>query len=835
MSGTTQSVQWRFPMLDTSSDKSGYRTGCDPNRSFELVNVDGSNSGAIRPFHGFRLLYDFTDDLDPAETIAQAWPFILRFGETGYTFGVLVNTYDSNLKLFQWNSTGTKTVTTVASSAGAVDGRVDMVPWGRYLYVLRKGLEPILITFDDTTAAPSIQTDTGPGTTPALTGPFTTDPGSGEALIIPDPTVTGGTTGQYQCDYGDYVFAYQFFDSRTGRKSQLSTILPVQSTQFPPIPAAVAPPYYYPSFVRIRLTTPDLDRFDKVYLYRSVKVQSTSGIFSAGIMFLDTIQDLQGIEGSSNIYYYMLQDKVLLQQEPFLDKPLFDEEMPLAGAGIMYEGTLITGSSVTTLPGADVPITARYNVAQVRWSSVTDACPELFPAFNLYRPQNPSDDIWKFHQVGPNVLGLSSTKQYLIRKESLYLKVLEMHSGFGSVGPFASEVVGSFLYLVTPNGLKAVDSTGNLDDIRSVTYLIKEEWDQNLASSISLAYDPFLNLLVINHPAAEGADASGSNRVFGGYGSRQCLLWLGTSKVTELRYCNFAQVLRGWAPSSDAYSNLADWDATAADEALRERALFLDKYNRMWTIDADRENVVDNPSDTTFDGQPLHAMFEHRGYSVLTVASVLGASTLVVNGPINMPGSRGFPLVVLTGAAAGKVIWLPFDIDTSTSVTVDGGTTGIVAGDLLGVAPKIVNVIGHPLGVIAEDGTDMGYDYMRVKHVAAMGASFSDIDTLASVIDSRLPWYRLAIYKDNDSTPYGYATPRENSGAAYQSLVATEPSNWGAVTTGTNPVNTEAIYGVDGVALAPAFQCFMPLTDYRLLDVRVDGKIKSSQRTRGPS
>ena len=821
-------------MLDTSSDKGGFRTGCDPNRSFELVNVDGSNSGALRPFHGFRLLYDFTDDLSPGETVSKAWSFLLRFGETGYTFGAVVRTFSNNLKLIQWKSDGTKNVVTVATSLTA--DLVDVVPWGRYLYILQKGVEPILVTFDDSTGNAAIQTDTGPGTTPDLTGPFTTDPGSGEALILPDPT-TGpgaGTTGQYQCGAGDYVFAYQFFDSKTGRKSQLSTILPVQTSGFPPISGATSAPFYYPSYARVRLTTPDLTRFDKVYLYRSVRVQSTSGIFSAGILFLDTIQDLQGIAGSSNIYYYMLEDKVLLQQEPFLDKPLADEDMPFAGSGAMYEGTLITGSVLTSLPGPNQPITARYNVAQVRWSSVTDACPELFPAFNLYRPSNPSDDIWRFHQVGPNMIGLSATKQYLIRKESMYLKVLEMHSGFGSVGPLASEVVGSFLYILTPNGLKAVDSTGNLDDIRSITYLVKEEWNQSEIRSASLAYDPLLNLLVINHPYAE-EDALRPDRVYGGYGSRQCLLWLSTSKVTELRYCNFAQVLRGWAPLSTTYTDLSGWNSTAASLPLQERCLFLDKYNRMWVVDSDRVNTINNPADPTFDGQPLHAMFQFTGAPILTVSFVSGASTLVVNGPVNLPNTRGLPLVVLTGEAAGKVLWLPFDIDSSTGFTVDGGTTGIQGGDLLAVAPKYVNVIGHPLSVIAEDGTDMGYDYMRVKHVGAMGAAFSDVSTIASIIDGRLPWYRLTVYKDNDTAPYVYGTPRETGGAAYQSLRATEPSNWAGLSTSPNPINTTALVGVDGVALSPGFQCFMPVTDYRLLDVRVDGTIKSSERTAGAS
>jgi HAMP domain-containing protein len=141
-------------------------------------------------------------------------------------------------------------------------------------------------------------------------------------------------------------------------------------------------------------------------------------------------------------------------------------------------------SNIRNLPDSTTtevrPGDAVKGLGETKWSATTELLPELFPPANVSYPKTPTSTIIRFRQAGGNLVGFSLDRQYLVRKEGAYPRMIEMHEGFGVTNSKGADSVGSMVYVVTHKGLKAVDVDGNLDDVRSVNYLLMQEWEGQL-------------------------------------------------------------------------------------------------------------------------------------------------------------------------------------------------------------------------------------------------------------------------------------------------------------------------------------------------------------------
>jgi len=215
------------------------------------------------------------------------------------------------------------------------------------------------------------------------------------------------TENRYQArkfEAGDYSFGYQLVDSKTGRRSALSNIAQVRSEDFTVTrtQGGNTISVKQDQYMGIELVY-DSAKYDLMYVYRSVKIQDAGGTMVAGLLFLDKIVKLSdyltckngaGVSYTFNtlttsnrhvMYFYELEDKQLVYQNPYVDRSVFDETMPYGGAAIFYQSTMLM--SRIEVPTASTTEESRNvdphrGLGEMRWSSLMEMSPELFPPFN---------------------------------------------------------------------------------------------------------------------------------------------------------------------------------------------------------------------------------------------------------------------------------------------------------------------------------------------------------------------------------------------------------------------------------------------------------------------
>jgi len=803
-------TKWNYPTVEVSEDKRGPRTSCPPNMASELIGVDGSALGGIRPHPGFsRLPAGF--GLGLGTSVLDARSFFVRTSTGAYTCGLVVKYTEGDgvalYKAFYWYNQpigyGSPTELPDFLSSSPLVHKWDVVVWGQSVYFLSEGYVPVMLF-------PTYQTGVGPGDKP-----------DNEVGLLADMTAGSSSSSSsgddgvpddaYTLDPGDYVFAFQFYDSVTGRKSQLSVIKPIRTSNFPVNTAAYTTSgggsvaaTYYNAWAYFDATVPAVvDKFDTIYMYRSVRVQGASGVFAAGILFLDNIQTITVDAGQVQRFYFKLQDKVLVSQKVFLERTDFDSYVPPAGAGLIYQGTMLLGSLPSVAYSGSVRPDPLVNF-QIRWSTTTDPCPELFPAENYYASRSSTDQVHRFHQLGPNVIGFASGQLYLITQDSTYLNVLEFSQGTGSVNQNASDVVSDYVYFVSSRGLKAVDPYGQVSDMATTNYLFTERWKSNL-DVLSACYDPTDQVFYVLNPYSTGQGEA-------------VLLWLETRAVTELRDLPFVAVCRAWCsiPGSGTIDG-------------QMRALFLTSAGQVYVADTKRVNLLSGltgPANVLLGGNPAIG-----SRPVATVASVSTFTVTFTRSPGNLITGGAMWCYVLTGALAGtrvKVLGT-----TGLTATFDTNMTGLVAGDLIGGNAMYMRWVGAPVSLSAPDGTVFGYDSFRTKKVTGIRAAFSNVVEKVSALSSKLPFFRGLVYRGVGETPEAYGLVKDSSGTPTASIYEGPTKAVAAVQAGSSLVSAGG-GGIAGGSLTVGLEVFVPTLDFRLLGVQVDGSIEAGERDARP-
>lgn len=895
-------VAWDIPLVATTMDAKASRVKVAEPFSWRLIGVDGATEGGLKPFPGFREVHRFDHEgwatatgglHDESSEIIDIKGVNFTISDRWYGFGFVYRVRRRNQSLFadvfidyyhtqlgKWVlSQRLMPAVPVGPREDALLGRpMAVVSQGRNLYVMIKDKEPVLAYIErEPPYGLIINTNTGPGLRPNLLSPVngadlgsiatTGDanrPGAGQLILLQfgpkdvDPLIPDGhsqeDTQLVELTPGGYAFAYLLYNSQTGKRSALSQIADVRKSDFDEDPDDDIDPV--PLFAAMEITY-DSSQYDRAYFYRSVRVEDAGGAYVAGILHLDGIVDLASLQTvnvltgtlKQSIYWYELTDKQLVFQSTFQDRILYDADMPKGGAAIWYEGALIVGaiSQAVTSSSADGPRVEDEvrGVGEVRWSALTEVSPELFPPDNRYYPSLQYDEIIAFEKAGPNVVGFSRSRQFMIRKEDQYIRVTEIHEGFGIVNAKAVATVGSQVYLLTSKGIKSVASDAQLDEARAINYIIQTEWKAD-HPAIELTYDPHTSCLYVFNPVKGAA----------------CLLWFNSAIVTELRDLPFYTSTRGSWPQNFVYEQ-ADLANPASRgslnvtyrNALEERAFFVQNAPknsagdivpgfkfRVFTHDVDRDRVhrgsrlFNRPCQTLLPVD-LDAVFDVDIAFTTGTMIQLGTATYGETPPNEVWGMRLYVLHSQNPALIHKSAVVRCNGELSGQYLLTEATAanlhGLQPGDIVGFSPVYFEWQGALLGTQADDGTPIAsqFDYFSVKHAESLGASFAGVST--PPLEDRPAFvnrFRATMYRGTEETPLATAFPTGTDGEPVESIVDRESVHHAAFGEASEDIK----HGVAGTAMTPGLIIVNPSQEFELLGVRVQGRILATDRSTKP-
>jgi hypothetical protein len=683
-------------------------------------------------------------------------------------------------------------------------------------------------------------------------------------LFIFDESITEGSSSSggvdlsavnqdalaFQLEFGDYVFGFRLRNSETGSWSAFSSIAQARGRNFNLFPGSTTSSggesnKFIDMYAAMEILY-DETEFDQAWIYRSVKVQDAGGTFVAAIQQLDNIIDLADYHTFDQpddvadgrwrraIYFYELEDKQLLYQDFYLDRATFDEEMPHGGAALFYENTMIISSiqqEAVSAPGAGVirPHDTERGLGETRWSSLSNYSPELFPPSHRFTPNIPTNEVQKFIKIGGNVIGFSIDRMYHLRKETVFIRVSDLHEGFGIANPHAADTTGSFAYFTTrKKGLKAVDSVGQLDVVQAIDNLLVSEWGAD-AENFWVSFDPDVGALFILNTVK----------------SEMAVLWLTTSRVTHLYDTVFDVSTRG------------PWPSDLADDAstLTERALFIQNTPdsdvtlsgwkpRVFVLDHKREKVVSS-SAVGDDDQPALRTLDPTGDARFEVATDYDSSTRNVS-VTSVAGDPQFG----TKTEGCKVYVIQSDTvpygtsaiinrrpnPTRIQVISDDASVldGLKAGDRIAISPVRFKVETRP---ITSTMTTQGFgvfadEFFQIKKADRLGCAFADVSgTATDDTDTADDKYQASLFKGSETAKLATAFPLARDGTSLvNSIVDNEPVEHAAFSDPAS--NLQGRYGVRAFSLTPSMEVLCPDLDFKLLGMIVYGRITAEATDR---
>lgn len=602
------------------------------------------------------------------------------------------------------------------------------------------------------------------------------------------------------------VWAYRLFDTRTGRASPLSNRLEgideiygrtayEETLDSSGLNSNMAP-VTFPMFQVIY----DKTRYDTLLLYRSRR--NTEGLdvdertlsLERQITLSDYHIDSQpaNTDWGCAAYFPVLTDGEITQQ-PIWQEPVsgdFLEEMPKAGSALAYEGIMLFGK----MKQLDVTTTG---LGKVMWSSLTEINPELVSVNDYYPLYTPDEEVERFCRSGPNVVGFTRLGSYMFRREANFMKGLAMHEGFGITGPEAACTVGSDIYFVTESGVNIIGQNGKLQDLSSLNYVIQNEWKSDL-DKIQMAYDQPSSAVFIYNPVKNKA----------------CVLWLRTSRITEI-----------WdMPFENCFSADVPAQLSVVGSRLQRRAAFAAYISPVLTTDEKWRIFVYDYAREKDPGSML-APNGNRFFRVDGDWS-FDNTILPVQQAVGLDSERCY-LYVMEGVYKGVRIEVVRRNSFYEFEVVARANDGELAdGTLLGLSPIYFQWIGPMLGAENAEGMQFSSrDYNSVRHVDSLRCSFTDIPDYI-VAEQDHPKWLASIYTGTSELPKDSKFPTGNSRQPVKSVVE-GLSPYAASFSDPAEDEIDPNSGVQGNVLFPSIRIFCPQTDYTLLSVGVHGTLRS--------
>jgi hypothetical protein len=631
-------------------------------------------------------------------------------------------------------------------------------------------------------------------------------------------------------------FIVQFFDSRTGRKSNFSEAItrPLRSFSYESQLVGTAPA---DSVVGARdaagvaVVFPMLEilydetKWDTLLVYRTVRNNNTFKLDNL-ITLADYETAIQTYDADDDdvretalpspwkraAYFYELQDGALVGVQSLADYQIADEEMPTAGAAIFHEGTMLFGNTASLN-------TENGTVGMVQWSDPYALSVEQVSPENRYYLQLPTDEVERFELLGPNVGGFSRQGIYLFRKETTFIKGYPLHVGYGAVHPRAVCAVGSIVYFCTAFGIKTIDASGAISNISVADYVVMEEW-KGTHSKVRMAYDATASVIFVLR--GNFGEATFPQMTTSTPRGRMVCLWLNSGKMSEFYDTNFSHAIEGdiWedfdSPTSSLRRRACFLQEARLENGVREWRVYVWDYSRAKT----KTTLLDSPSTSG----------AFRASTNFPAGGAIPSNEL----PAPMTtGERmeGMTVYVLTGVRAGSSARILYRkaADGRLRVLDTESLNGVVAGDILTVNPMYFRWTGPQLGMQGDEGAFFGGDdYFRQRRVDTIACAFSEVSgtTIPANLATDYTRFFGLIWRGGATTPEERATAYTTGDGIL--INVTEGPNIIPVAFGTRTDGSSK--GIRGASLHPSVEMFLPSVDFRLLGVRTTGTIESKNR-----
>lgn len=607
-------IIWPYSLLKVTENKATSRTGVQAGFASELVGIDGSVEGGLKPFPGFREMHRFAPETATGWSgsnpytgaahrckVVDFWSFSVIAGSSTRVWGFVYvvrrpsdittpacnDSYDLLMEFEAPNGTTTPSWKTVILKEGMPDAGLlsnngkavmSVESTGKAVYVFMRGTAPIAVYFkatNTTTTDANVIQNAGPGKrikAKNYGSDFHGNNAKHPNTDFPDPTNSANPPGSV-------VFAYTSHTSGASiaSLSNLSTAplldggtysMAVQyedsrSGRKSQICSNVDMTFNNPHRLFVDGVV-DISRFDTVNIYRSVRTGNAAGAYTGGILQLEATISL----GNGSAYTVNN-----TQAAAFINTPVTGTNIQYwryayqltDSALVMQDVFLNKPSFYETMPkgGAGALFDSTMLVGNIsesagdltgtgetRWSSSTDESVELFTARGEYRPSNVGDAVTVFKRTGQMMAGFTRNGVQFFSKDNGFIRVVAAHAGYGVVGPYAAATVGPVTYYLNYRGMKAIYPDGRLDDVQAIDDLVIDEWYSGTTGAQELT-----KVSMAFDPATLCLYILNPLR------ENVALFWFSTGSVTELQDMGFAKVTQGW------------WKDT--DGQLVPRALFL--------------------------------------------------------------------------------------------------------------------------------------------------------------------------------------------------------------------------------------------------------------------
>lgn len=849
MADTETSWTWNLPGTTTSSKVLG-RPFLSKDTAWDLIGVDGNAVDAIKTHPGFRRV-DAFDVLGTSPSLVNVFPVTLLLNATSSVSGYVLVVEDAGATKFYFRFKSSSGWIYAHSSQAiwtinATNLEVDVQVLGKYLFTFARGHTPQLHYSDATSTTSSItfvSANAGPSTAPngeVVAG--RTDSTLAFGASTKDFLVceTTNTTSKALLNGGRYAFAVQYMDSATGRKTPLSkpvevtlgmsTIVVAGGTN---IPAAQNPSKVNRGML---YAVKYKAGYDKALIYRSVNQGATNPSIAGAPLQLETILTWNsGDAANKESQSVQNTDRVLVYKDVYVDRGNLLPTLPAAGIAQFLEGTMFVSriSGAVTVPGESTPQSPPAGVGELRWSSTTEILPENFGPFNRWVPPTPANEVIGMRRVGNFMLGFSSDRIYHFRRQGATVRVEEMHPGYGLAARYGMESVANVVYFATTQGLKAVSSEGQLDDVKGLDWLFQSKLSE--VSNLQLSYDAKgLCLHVMWKSPGTTPNPDG----------HMAILWFATSRMTELVDIPFKFVRTGDVPNASGSTDRRSMFFKPQNDARTKWAFFVADYDKQGTRGT---NLVQNTS-----------IYSGASLSFGPVASLQNYLTVTneANFYTNYPSFGDFVGTALysVGPTVGYS-YLHYRVN-EYQLRQDYVASGQTVTDFLTDSYSELLANNQPVYVSRAPvkfqwtGSNFGYDpgatgadirdFFRSKQVSGMRAYVRTnekvvlgVPTLASWNSSGVvPTIAFQLYRDTEDAPSAQSIPIHRDGSPTPTLLndgdrdRMDGASFGQGTPGALGKK----HGIAYASLSPSVMCVWPMVTINLLALSVKGKILDSDR-----
>lgn len=417
-------------------------------------------------------------------------------------------------------------------------------------------------------------------------------------------------------------------------------------------------------------------------------------------------------------YDVEVQDSSLVYLDVYIDKGNMDTSMPRGSVAAFMGSTLFVsgiGGTDSATPENVTPQSPPRAIGDLRWSSTGEIQPENFKPSNRWIPRTPGNEIIGMRTVGNYMMAFSNDRAYRIGRAGQFIKVEEVHLGYGLSGIDALDGVGGMVYFVSGGGMKAISAEGKIDDVAGLDALINRLW-LSQKSQIKMAFDAVGQCLTILKPPTSLGNADGA----------AVCMWFGTNRITELVDLPFqhvrssTQIVNGQSQRRAVFykrNSTTTWGAYIVDH---ERTRGVQKNlcgGNARILPENTANVVLDPSE--FD---CAAYYLEEGYR------------------LNINGFAGTTL------------------GTATSM-----------------APILFRWVGGNVGAQGDPGQPEFKDFFRQKQLSSCAVYFETI-TFPSSLPSTFATWRALAYRGTEETSMITGVPTSRTGQVLSTFDSTATS-----------------------------------------------------------